>query len=265
MDTVVSSDGTSIAYDRGGQGPPLILVDGALCHRVSGPSGPLAKRLITDFTVYTYDRRGRGDSTDTGPYAVEREIEDLGALIEAAGGSAYVYGSSSGATLALEAANRGLAISKLALYESPFIVDDSRPPVPDDFVARLDRLVAADDRAKAVRLFMTEGINIPAVFVATMRFMPAWPRLKRVAHTLPYDMAVLGDTQRGKPLPAGRWTAVTAPTLVMGGGKSPTWLRHAVQALADILPATEHRALPGQTHLVKPDAIAPPLRAFFTA
>jgi pimeloyl-ACP methyl ester carboxylesterase len=262
VNTVVSRDGTTIGYDRVGTGPPLILVDGALCYRASGPNGPLAALLAEHFTVYTYDRRGRGESGDTAPFAIDREIEDVEALITAAGGSAYLYGISSGAALALEAANRGLGITKLALYEAPFIVDDSRPPISADYVAELDRLVAAGRRGEAVALFM-RGVGLPAVVVLLMHLMPAWSKLKGVAHTLPYDTALVHENQRGNPLPAGRWSAVTAPTLVVGGGKSPAWLRHAVQAVADAVPGARHRELPGQTHLVKPKALAPVLTEFF--
>jgi pimeloyl-ACP methyl ester carboxylesterase len=265
MDKVTSRDGTTIAFDRSGDGAPLILVDGALCYRASGPNGPLAERLAPHFTVYTYDRRGRGDSGETAPYAVEREVEDIEALIDHAGGAAFVYGISSGAALALEAAGRGLPIEKLALYEAPFVVDDSRPPVPSGYPGQLAELIASDRRGEAVRLFMTEGARIPAVFAAMMRFMPAWPKLKAVAHTLPYDTAVMGEGQSGKPLPARRWDAVKAPTLVIGGGKSPAWMRHGVAELAGVLPNARHRTLDGQTHLVKPKALAPVLVEFFTS
>jgi pimeloyl-ACP methyl ester carboxylesterase len=197
----------------GGEGPPLILVDGALCYRASGPNGPLAELLRQHFTVFTYDRRGRGDSGDTAPFAVEREVEDLQALIEEAGGSAYVCGISSGAVLALDAANRGLAIEKLALYEAPFVVDDTRPPVPEDHRARLDQLVASDRRGEAVKLFMSEGVRVPAIFVTMMRFMPAWPKLKAVAHTLPYDTASWAT-----PRAASRYRRSAGPT-----SRPPRW------------------------------------------
>ncbi len=261
MQTVLSKDGAAIAFDKSGKGPPLILVDGALCYRASGPMGPLAALLAPHFTVFTYDRRGRGDSGDSAPYAVEREVEDIDALIQEAGGSAFVYGISSGAALALEAANRGLAIRKLALYEAPFIVDDSRPPIPDDYLARLNGLIASDRRGDAVRLFM-KLVGVPAIFVAIMRFMPAWRKLKAVAHTLPYDITVVQDNQRGKPLPAKRWASVT-PTLVVDGGKSPAWMRHGMQALADVLPNARRRTLEGQTHMVDPKVLAPALVEFF--
>jgi pimeloyl-ACP methyl ester carboxylesterase len=262
MNTVHSSDGTAIAFDRSGEGPPLILVDGAFMHRSFGQP-KLAALLAEDFTVFTYDRRGRGDSGDTAPYAVEREVEDLQALIDEAGGSAYVYGISSGAALALEAAARGSAITKLALYEAPFIVDDSRPPVPDDMVAQLDATLAAGHRGDAVRLFMRQ-VGAPRIVIALMRFMPVWSKLERVAHTVPYDMTIVAGNQVGKPLPADRWTGVTMPTLVVVGGKSPPWLHHGMQALASALPGAQHRILDGQTHRVKPKALAPLLVEFFT-
>lgn len=264
MSKVVSSDGTAIAFDRSGEGPAVILVDGALCYRESGPNGPLAAVLAQHFTVFTYDRRGRGDSDDTPPYSVDREVEDIEALIEEAGGSAYVYGISSGGALALEAANRGVAIRKLALYEVPFVVDDTRPPIPENLGTRLDALASAGRRGDAVKLFMKEGVRVPAVFVTMMQFMPAWSKLKGVAHTLPYDLAILGDdTGSGKPLPARRWASATVPTLVIGGGKSPAWMRHSMQALADVLPNAQHRTLEGQTHIVKADALAPVLAEYF--
>jgi pimeloyl-ACP methyl ester carboxylesterase len=264
MSTVVSRDGTTIAFTRAGQGPAVILVDGALSYRAVGLSEPLAERLRQHFTVYSYDRRGRGDSGDTAPYAPEREIEDLQALIDHAGGSAAVYGISSGAVLALEAARQGLPITRLALYEPSVIVDDTRAPVPDDYQVRLRRLLAAGRRGDAVRLFMSKGVGLPGIVVTLMRFMPAWSRLKAVAHTLPYDAAFVDQYQKGKPLPAGRWDPVKVPALVIHGGKSHAWVRNAARALAGVLPNAEHRTLEGQTHIVKPQALAPVLTEFFT-
>lgn len=263
MKTVRSKDGTLIAFDRLGDGPPIILVDCALCYRASGPMGPLAALLAPHFSVFTYDRRGRGDSGDRAPYALDREVEDIDALITEAGGSALVYGISSGAALALEAASRGLAIRKLALYEAPFIVDDSRPPIPNDFLARLKALTASDRRGDAVRLFL-KLVGVPAIFVALMRFMPVWSKLAAVAPTLVYDITILEDNQRGKPLSATRWATVTVPTLVVVGGKSPAWMRHGMHALADVLPNATRHTLDGQTHMVKPKPLAPVLIEFFT-
>jgi pimeloyl-ACP methyl ester carboxylesterase len=260
--TLTSRDGTTIAYETTGTGPPLILVDGALCHRDFGPSRPLAEQLAGDFTVITYDRRGRGESGDGAAYAVEREVEDLEALIEAAGGSAHVYGISSGAVLALGAAQRGLRIDSLALYEPPFIVDDGRAPMARDYESRLTGYIVAERRGDAVRLFMRE-VGMPAILVHLMRFMPAWSKLKRVAHSLSYDAAVMRGTQDGRPLPEGRWSNVRVPTLVVAGGKSDAWMHHGTQALADALPNARLETLEGQNHMVKPKALAPMLAKFF--
>jgi pimeloyl-ACP methyl ester carboxylesterase len=259
-----AADGTRIAYETTGTGPPLILVDGALCYRASGPSRPLAEALADRFTVLTYDRRGRGESGGTAPFTIEQEVADLAALIEAAGGEALLYGISSGAALALEAADRGLPITKLAVYEAPFIVDGTREPVPGNYAAEMDRLLAAGKRGDAVRWFMRRGVGLPGFVVGMMRLMPAWPKLKGVAHTLPADVALTVDHQQGTPLPAGRWQGVTIPTLVVAGGKSDEWMRNGMRALADVLPKAEHRTLDGQTHLVKPAALAPVLTGFLS-
>ena len=264
MNTTRSTDGTAIAYETCGDGPPLILVDGALCSRDMGPSRKIAKALCEHFTVITYDRRGRGESTDTAPYCVEREIEDLAALIAAAGGSAYVCGVSSGAVLALDAAARGLPITALALYEPPFIVDDSRPPAAADYVEQLNTLLTSNRRGDAVRLFMRH-VGMPAPLVSLMRVMPAWGKLKRVAHTLPYDGEIMGDTQLGRPLPEGRWPGTKVKTLVIVGGKSPAFFHNGTSRLADLLPNAEHRVLAGQTHMVKAKVLAPVLIDYFAA
>ena len=266
MKAATSKDGTTIAYDQSGTGPPLVLVDGALNSRAFGLNGALAAILADRFTVVTYDRRGRGDSGDTPPYAVQREIEDLAAVIDAGGGPAYVYGISSGAGLALEAACAVPAkVAKLALYEPPFVVDDTRPPVPADAVGQVTGLLARGRRGAAVRLFLRQDAQVPAVAVAVMPLMPAWGKLKVVAHTLPYDLTIMDGGQRGRPLPASRWAPLTAPTLVIAGGKSPAWLQNAARALAQALPGASHQTLPGQTHIVKPKPLAPVLAEFFTS
>ena len=257
MKTVTSKDGTAIAYDQAGNGPPLVLVDGALNSRAFGLNGPLAAVLADRFTVITYDRRGRGGSGDTPPYAVQREIEDLAAIIDAAGGQACVYGISYGDGLALEAACAVHAkVAKLALYEPPFVVDNSRPPVPADAVQQVTGLLARGRRGAAVKLFLREDAQVPAMGVALMPLMPAWGKLKALVHTLPYDLTIMAGGQQGRPLPPGRWAALTAPTLVMAGGKSPAWLQNAAQALAHALPGASHRTLPGQTHIVKAKPLA---------
>lgn len=262
MATVVSKDGTRIAFDREGSGPPLILVDGAMCYRASGPMPAIAKLLTPHFTVFTYDRRGRGESTNVQPYSVAREVEDLQALIAEAGGSAYVCGLSSGAALAVEAAHQGASITKLALFEAPFFVDDTRAPLPSDFIPRLDQAVAADQRGEAVTMFM-KLVGVPAFFIAVMRFMPPWKKLKGIAHTLPYDMRIVSEHQWGKPLPRRRWAGATMPAMVIDGGKSPQWMRNATRELAGVLPNARYETLPGQTHMVQAKVLAPVLVKFF--
>jgi pimeloyl-ACP methyl ester carboxylesterase len=263
MTHVVSSDGTTIAFDRSGSGPAIILVGGAIQYRSIDPrTAELAALLAEHFTVFNYDRRGRGASGDTAPYAVEREVEDLQALIAEAGGSAHVFAMSSGGAIALEAAHR-IPITKLVLYEPPFVVDDSRPPVPADYLARLTELIAAGRRGDAVELFMTEPVGLPAEFVGPMRAMPMWAGFEAVAHTLAYDATAMGDTQSGSRASIQRWAAVTVPTLVLDGGDSPEYQGNAVQALADTLPQAQRRTLEGQTHEVAPAVLAPALEAFF--
>lgn len=264
MNTTTSNDGTTIAYDRTGSGPALILVDGAMCHRDFGPSKDLAKALEGHFTVYTYDRRGRGSSGDTGAYSVEREVEDLEALIKAAGGSAYVFGQSSGAALALEAANRLPGIAKLATYEAPFIVDGTHPGRPADTLTRMQSLVDDGKSGTAVAFFM-KIVGAPAIAVAIMRLTPVFKKLKAVAHTLPYDLTILEGTGGGKPLAADRYSGVAVPTLVMAGGKSPDYMRNSQRAIAAIVTGSTHRTLAGQTHMLKAGAVAPELISFFHA
>jgi pimeloyl-ACP methyl ester carboxylesterase len=263
MGTVESKDGTAIAFTRSGEGPPLILVDGAFCYRGLGPSTPLAARLRERFTVYTYDRRGRGGSDDTAPYAVEREIEDLQAVIELAGGSVYLSGISSGAALALEVATRAPAVRKLALYETPFIVDDSRPAIPEDMAEQLNALVRSDRRGDAVKVFLRH-MGAPGIVIAAMRALPVWKKLTGVAHTLPYDITVLAGKQQGRPLSPEQWTGAAMPALSIVGGKSPAWFHHTMVALAEALPNARFEVLDGQTHNVKAKALAPKLAEFFS-
>ncbi len=264
--TVISADGTVIGYTRCGGGDPVVLVDGALNDRsFPGPNPKLAAVLASRFTVFTYDRRGRGESGDTLPYGVEREVEDLRAVIDAAGGSACVYGISSGGALALEAANRLSSISRLAVYELPFVTDDSRTPIPDNFTRHLAGLADDERRAEALWYFFTVGVGLPRIMVSLMRLMPAWSKLKALAHTLPYDAQLIAGAGAGQPLPTDRWNNVTAPTLVMAGSKSPAWIRNAMRSLAEVLPDAELRTLERQTHIVKADAMAPVITESFSA
>jgi pimeloyl-ACP methyl ester carboxylesterase len=265
MSYAVSRDGTRIAFDRSGKGPAVVLVAGALGAR--GGFSPLVALLAPRFTVFNYDRRGRGDSGDTPPYAVERELEDLAAVLDEAGGTAFVYGISSGAVLALETASAfPTKVAKLALYEPPFVVDDRRPPLPADYVRQIERLVAAGRRGGAVEYFKTKAVGVPVDVVAPMRDAPYWPGLEAVAHTLAYDGAIMGETMFGKPLPAervARWAAATMPTLVMDGGESEPFFHQAAQAVVAGLPDARRRTLAGQNHAVAPEALAPVLVEFF--
>ncbi|MEV6159936.1 alpha/beta hydrolase [Nonomuraea sp. NPDC052129] len=263
MGTVQSKDGTEIAFDVWGDGQPLIMIDGATAHRMVNPTnGEVGQLLREEFRVYAYDRRGRGESTDTAPYAVEREFEDLAALIDHAGGSAMVFGWSSGAVLALHAAAAGLPITRLALFEPPFVVDDSRPPLPADYVERLDACVADGRPGDAVELFMTAAAGVPAEAVAGMRQAPFWPAVEEVAHTIAYDGRIMGTTMSGAPLPRDRWAAVTVPVLVMHGTGTMPWLITGARALADLLPTATLRAVPGENHGTTADVLAPALRQF---
>jgi pimeloyl-ACP methyl ester carboxylesterase len=259
---LVSQDGTKIAYEVTGDGPPVILVDGAMCYRDSGPSRPLAAELASDFTVYSYDRRGRGES-GAGEYSVEREIEDLAALVKEAGGSVHLVGQSSGAMLALEAVNQGVGATKLAMYEPPLIVDGTHAPAPADALAVMQGLVAADRRSDAVKTFM-RSVGVPGVGLLIMQLLPVWKKLKGIAHTLPNDLALVEGLRLGRPLPTDRWTH-SVPTLVADGDKSPEYMRNSARAMAEVLPNASYKSLPGQTHLVKASALAPVLREFLTA
>ncbi|HEX6497801.1 MAG TPA: alpha/beta hydrolase [Micromonosporaceae bacterium] len=257
MSTVTSRDGTLIGFDRIGDGPALVLVDGAMCYRASGPLVPLAHVLASRFTVYTYDRRGRGESGDTPPYAVTREVEDLDAIIAEAGGSAYVFGMSSGAALAIEAAASGSPITKLALYEPPYRTSDADPRRQREYTEKLGSTLAEGRRGDAVELFM-RMVGMPAETVAGMRGSPAWPVFEAIAPTLAYDDALLGDGS----VPRDRTAKVTVPTLVVAGGSSPAFLRDAARATAEVIPGAELRTLDGQTHMLDPEVVGAVLTEF---
>jgi pimeloyl-ACP methyl ester carboxylesterase len=258
MSNVISKDGTTIAYDQMGKGPAVIVVGGVLGDR--SQQAPLAALLAEHCTVFNYDRRGHGESGLTPPYAVEREIEDLDALIQEAGGSAFVYGTSGCAILSLEAAARGLAprIKKLAVWEPPYFVDNSRPPLPPGYREQLTSLLQEGRRGDMIELWMTAAVGMPAEFVAPMRHAPFWAAQEAMAHTLVYDAILTGDFS----LPKDRIATVTVPTLVIDGGTTP-WLSHAAQAVAAILPHAQRRTLQGQPHNVDAEALAPVLVEFF--
>ena len=261
MSKVISKDGTAISFNRSGKGEPIILVDGALCSRSFGPMPKLAQLLSANFAVITYDRRGRGESGDALSYAVEREIEDIEALIAAAGESASLFGASSGAVLAMAAAASGLNVKRLAMYEPPLVAGGGGHLPPADSESQLRRLVAEGRPCDAVKFFIVDIVGMPAISIWIMRMLPIWPKLKAVAHTLPYDAAILGDFSVSSKATA----AVKAPALVIGGERSPVELRSAVSAVADAVPGSMRQMLKGQTHNVSVKVLAPALMEFFGA
>lgn len=267
MKTTRSKDGTTIAYEQLGSGPPLILVDGAWCHRAFGPMPKLAPLLAPHFTVVHYDRRGRGASGPAGNYAVEREIEDIRALIDAVGGEAFVYGTSSGAVLAARAASAGIGVRALALYEPPLSLDGTHVPNPPDYIAQIEGFLADGRHGDVAKLFM-RVVGVPPIGIFMMRLMPSvWRNMTTLAPTVMHDFAVLGDTQRGGPMPdelARALAQIAVPTTVMVGGKSPTYLHHAARAVAERVPGATTRTIAGQDHNIAAKAQAPALIEFFS-
>ena len=265
MPTVTSKDGSTIAFDKVGSGPAVILVNGAMAYRAFDPSmAHLAELLGTHFTVYNYDRRGRGASSDKGPFAKEREMEDLQALVEDAGGKAMVFGISSGAVVSLDAAALTPGMTKVGVYEPALIVDDSRQPVPADYTEHLTQLSAEGKRDEAVTYFLTQAVGIPAEYIGGMKQDQAtWSSMAGVHPTLAYDAAFVGTVMQGSPLPPDRWAKVTMPVLVADGGASDAWVHHAADALANVLPHANRHTLAGQTHMVDPTVLAPVLIEFF--
>jgi pimeloyl-ACP methyl ester carboxylesterase len=263
MKTVTSKDGTIIAYDQIGQGPTVILVDGALQYRSFDQGmAPLADLLAKHFTVIHYDRRGRGDSTDTQPFALEREIEDIEALIDNTGGSAFLYGISSGAALAMEAAIAlDSKVSKLAMYEAPYNDDEAARQRWREYRRNLSELVAAGRGGDAVGLFMML-VGASAADVEGIRQSPMWPLWERVGLTLAYDAEALGEEAS---VPVERASKIRVPTLVMNGGASFPFMHGTAEKLAGTIPSSLHHVLAGQTHDVSAEALAPVLIEFFKA
>jgi pimeloyl-ACP methyl ester carboxylesterase len=250
-----SDDGTSIAYQRSGGGPALVLVVGAFCDRTSTAS--LAPLLAPQFTVFEYDRRGRGDSGAGGEYATEREVEDLAAVVAAAGGSAFAFGHSSGAVLALEAAARGVPITRLAAYEPPYTAPPGSPgddTLLDAVRARLD----AGDPDGAAEAFMA-GAGAQPEQVAGARQSPWWPRMRALAPTLVHDLVLCN----GGAVPRERLAKIAVPTLAISGGESPPWAARACADVAAAVPAARTRVFEGQTHAAADDVLAPLLTAWF--
>jgi pimeloyl-ACP methyl ester carboxylesterase len=260
VDKVISADGTPIAFERFGDGPPLILVGGATCDRAM--MRPVAERLGRELGVINYDRRGRGDSGDTAPYAVERELEDLGALIAEAGGTASVYGHSSGAGLALHAAANGLPIDRVVLHDPPYTSEDEEDRrTAREYGEALRAALSEGRRGDAMALFMTL-VGMPAEMVEGMRGTPRWAELEGIAPTLAYDSEVMGDVTRDGTVPSDVAARVTPPALVLVGGESPPFMLETGRQIAELMPNARMRVLEGQDHVVDPDALAPVLTEF---
>jgi pimeloyl-ACP methyl ester carboxylesterase len=254
MRTTQSADGTTIAYDRTGNGPPLVIIVGAFCDRQTTKA--LSTLLGDHFTVLEYDRRGRGASGDTPPYAVDREIEDLAAVLAVAGGAAAVYGHSSGAVLGLEAAARGLPVTGLVAYEPPYTTPEGGSPT--DLGQRVAAHIAAERRVEAVEAFLIEAAGVPKQFLGTIENGPDFPGMLAIAHTLPYDLAICGDGRA----PIDRLSRITVPTLACDGGSSPPWAADAAEAVVRAVPGAVRRTIPEQGHGVAHEVIAPVIVEF---
>ncbi|HUB38532.1 MAG TPA: alpha/beta hydrolase [Streptosporangiaceae bacterium] len=257
---VTSADGSQIAVEAAGEGRPVALIGGAFNDRTT--MAGLARVLSPYYTAVTYDRRGRGDSSDeSGDYSVDREMEDLRAVIEHVGGTASLFGHSSGAVLALEAASRGLPVERVAAYETPFIPEGSRPLPARDVAERLVKLVRAGDRDGATALFQTEAVGLPAEMVEGMRHSDMWGHLTGLAHSLPYDYALF---EPGCALPSARLAKIAVPTLAIAGSNTFPWLAAATRQVADVVPGARFVSLDGQDHgvLHQPEAVLLCLREF---
>lgn len=253
MQTVGSADGAAIAYEWSGTGPPLVLVNGAFGDRHAGE--PLASALQGDFTVYRYDRRGRGDSDDGDVYTVLREVEDLATIIEEAGGDAYVYGHSSGGALALEATSAGASVRSLAVHEPPYVPG---PGTSLQTADELAELVAAGHHAEAAERFL-RNTGAPDAVVEQIKASDAWPAMVAIAHTLPYDIRLCNEGV----VPDQRLAQIGCPVLATAGGLSPAWAPAAARAVAIAVPAGEWRLLDGQAHGVETNLQAALLRERF--
>ncbi|MFG3181903.1 alpha/beta fold hydrolase [Streptomyces nigra] len=252
----ISADGTSLAYASRGEGPPVILVSGAMS--TGDTVAPLAEALADRFTAVVYDRRGRGASGDTQPYAVEREVEDLAALIGAVGGEAALYGVSSGGALALRAAASGLPVRRIAVYEVPFAVYEGGAEERAEYTERLTSALEQDRRGDAVELFL-RLTGLGEGLIQGARQSPMWPGMESIAPSLAYDDAVMGDGL----VPQARLASITAPVLSLAGGASPEWMREAARIVADTAPRGTYRVLERQSHMVEPEVLAPVLTEFF--
>lgn len=268
MATVTSKDGTKIGFDKIGSGPAVILINGAMAYRsaVDPTLAQLAELMSKDFTVYNFDRRGRGESTDNSDvetFTKEREIEDVQALIEEAGGEVMLVGFSSGSALALETAAVTPGVRKVSTYEFPCIVDNGREPL-EDYEGQVTKLVRENKIEELLEWWLTKVVGMPAEFVGGMKQDPNfWDSMKATAPTIAHDAAFMTEFMKGQPLPAGYWSKVTVPTLVIDGGASPSWMHNASEALAEQLPEATRATLEGQTHSVDASKLAPVVIDFF--
>ena len=260
MESVSSRDGTSIAYETYGQGPPLITVCGATCDRAL--MRPTAQALSQHFTTVNYDRRGRGDSGDTPPYAVDREIEDIAALIDKVGRPAHLYGHSSGASLVLHAVAAGLPVDRFVLHDPPYSPDDaSSKEAARSFAQRIRGLLAENKRAEAIETWF-RGTGVPDEMLEGMRETSGWPGLVALAPTLAYDSAVMGDIENGGAIPEEVAARATRPGLVLVGGDSPPFMMEVSRRLANLLPQGRHRVLEGHGHVAAPEVLVPVVAEF---
>jgi Alpha/beta hydrolase family len=259
---ISSADGTTIAFDRYGEGKPLILIGGASYDR-SAIAG-IAQAIADDLLAITYDRRGRGESTnEETEYTRERELEDLEALIDQVGGSASLFGHSSVGVLALEAAMRGMPIEGLVVYEPPYMLEGTRPLPPTDLFDRLRALIREDRRDDAIVVFYTEAVGLPVAMIDRMRATPVWGRWTALAHTLPYDIAVYSDYR----LPSDRLATLRVPTLAIDGSESFPWVRATTNAVAEAIPLAQHLTLAAEDHLsvlLRPEAVRKTLLDFLS-
>lgn len=263
-----SADGTAIAYDMKGlpSDPVIIRIDGAATYRALDPGrSEYTNRLSRRFQVVSYDRRGRGDSEDSDVYSVEREIEDVAALLEHFGGRGFVLGLSSGAVLALRCVGAGLPIDGLACYEPPFVVSSDRAPLSPDYVDRLHQAITAGRAGDAVKTFMTEAVGMPASMVDTMSGLPFWSALEQIGHTLIYDAHIMGETMQGRPEAISAFATVGVPALVMSGEASEPWLHEAARQLVEHVPNATMSTLLGQTHQVDPAVLADIVGSYFSS
>lgn len=253
---VTSADGTRIAVERRGSGPPLVIVDGAGCSRLLGASLEWAPLLADQFTVYTYDRRGRGESADTPPYAVDRELDDLRAVIAVAGEAPYLVGFSTGAELTRAAVEVGVPTSGVALFEPPLMT-------LGDHAAPLAALIEAGRPSAAVFYWMTRVVAMSPTSIRLMRLLArrSWPLLVAAAPTLRYDLALL--ERAGFAPRADASGRERVPTIVLGGGGSPARLRAATEQTAAVIPGARLQWLPSQGQRVMPPVATAAVTAFF--